>query len=496
MLTSGVYPVTVHDFRVNPATGGAVPHYDGNISFTQEGDFIIVWIDRGIDHNNRQIYFQRFDTPANAVGDPVLVSDTAVHLNNSVDIATGPSGRFAICWSTTTKIGQERLRDIWVQAFDSQGQPLWPRQQVDVDRVGTDYKDTHPSIAMDEKGNFVVVWQTSDSGGRNVYAQRFETSGERIGGNFLVSDLKASNYTLCNWFTQFPDVAINSKGYFFICWQGCVQCRPASPDIPLARVYHPSGDPVTTVFPFFAPCFSKWTCGNFPSVAPTSQNTFVVAFNATDTVPTYPNNAVVVQSFDTLGNAVDSARIVSDSKDLGEVWFYPRVAVDSADGCVVLWSDRRTVTSRNLWAQRFNSLGKPVGKNYRINIPPGSLVSPDDRYGDWSMHQIAIWNNTVGISWVDYRNWEVYDADIYAKLLDLDAIGHYLPGDVVLDGIVDTADVRYLVNYLFMDGWGLLPDWTGDVNASGEVTISDVVYLVNYVLKRGPPPQKPRAGSE
>jgi hypothetical protein len=80
--------------------------------------------------------------------------------------------------------------------------------------------------------------------------------------------------------------------------------------------------------------------------------------------------------------------------------------------------------------------------------------------------------------------------------LDLNSIGLYLPGDVVLDGVVDTVDLIYIVNYLFKSGWAILPEWTGDVNASGEVTISDIVYLVNFLYKSGPPPQKPTAASE
>jgi len=362
---------------------------------------------------------------------------------------------------------------------------------VDIDRADPEFIDSHAGMAMDEQSNLIVVWQTEDPSGRNVFAQRFDALGQRIGSNFLVSDINASNYRLCDWFTQFPDVTFNSEGYFFICWMGCVQCKPASPITPLARVYDPSAEPKTLVFPFFAPCSSRWDYGSFPNVASTSEDNFVITFNGNDTLFTYPNNAVLVQTFDTLGNPLDSARVVNDVVDLGNVWYAPRIAVDSSDGYIVLWSDWRTKTNCNLWAQRFNSSGQPLGDNYRINVPPGSISSSDGQLADWYMYDIAIQKNTVGVSWVDYRDWEIYNTDIYAKLLDLDAIGFYLSGDVVLDGNVDTVDLVYIVNYLFRSGTGILPGWTGDANADGEVTISDVVYLVNYLFKSGPPPQKP-----
>jgi hypothetical protein len=77
---------------------------------------------------------------------------------------------------------------------------------------------------------------------------------------------------------------------------------------------------------------------------------------------------------------------------------------------------------------------------------------------------------------------------VYAKLLEIDAIGFYLLGDVVLDGVVNLGDVIYLINYLYRNGPGPLPEWTGDVNSDGVINVGDVIYLVNYLFRGGPPP--------
>jgi hypothetical protein len=61
-----------------------------------------------------------------------------------------------------------------------------------------------------------------------------------------------------------------------------------------------------------------------------------------------------------------------------------------------------------------------------------------------------------------------------------------------LDGIVDTVDLDYLIDYLLRNGWGLLPKWTGDVNADGEVDLTDAVYLVSYLFKNGSSPRMPK----
>jgi hypothetical protein len=64
----------------------------------------------------------------------------------------------------------------------------------------------------------------------------------------------------------------------------------------------------------------------------------------------------------------------------------------------------------------------------------------------------------------------------------------YLRGDANGDGVIDIADVVYLINYLFIDG--LVPDplWLGDANCDGVVDIGDVVYLLNYLFLGGPAP--------
>jgi aminopeptidase N len=66
--------------------------------------------------------------------------------------------------------------------------------------------------------------------------------------------------------------------------------------------------------------------------------------------------------------------------------------------------------------------------------------------------------------------------------------GSFLRGDVNYDGAINTADITYLINYLFAGGPAPLPWESGDVNCDGEVNTADVVYIINYLFIAGPPP--------
>ena len=67
----------------------------------------------------------------------------------------------------------------------------------------------------------------------------------------------------------------------------------------------------------------------------------------------------------------------------------------------------------------------------------------------------------------------------------------YSRGDANGDGVIDIADVVYLINYLFIDGPAPDPLDAGDANCDGTVDIADVVYLINYLFIDGPPPGCP-----
>ena len=61
-------------------------------------------------------------------------------------------------------------------------------------------------------------------------------------------------------------------------------------------------------------------------------------------------------------------------------------------------------------------------------------------------------------------------------------------GDANGDGVLDVADVTYMINYLFMGTSAPDPLGAGDCNCDGEVDIADVIYLINYLFLGGSSP--------
>jgi hypothetical protein len=61
-------------------------------------------------------------------------------------------------------------------------------------------------------------------------------------------------------------------------------------------------------------------------------------------------------------------------------------------------------------------------------------------------------------------------------------------GDANGDGSINSGDIVYLINYLFIGGPAPSPLEAGDADCNGEVNASDVIFLINYLFVGGPPP--------
>ena len=62
-------------------------------------------------------------------------------------------------------------------------------------------------------------------------------------------------------------------------------------------------------------------------------------------------------------------------------------------------------------------------------------------------------------------------------------------GDANGDGMVNVADIVFLINYLFIEGPEPVPFSEGDVNCDGKINVADAVFLINYVFIGGPIPR-------
>jgi hypothetical protein len=197
------------EFRVNTFTAGLQTSVD--LAMDKNGDFVVVWVSSEQDGSGLGVYAQRYDRKGVPQGDEFQVSTTTAGNQNFPSAAMDDQGNFIVTWSSS----DGNLLGIWAQRYDKFGTPVGSEFQVNTFTTGT---QNSSSVATDRDGNFVIAWQSNgqDGDGWGVYAQRYDRDGAPVGVEFRVNDHTAGNQTVQNADT----VAMANDGSFVVAFQG------------------------------------------------------------------------------------------------------------------------------------------------------------------------------------------------------------------------------------------------------------------------------------
>ena len=444
------------NFRVNDDIGYAVQQYP-DVALDDDGNFVITWKDhRFSDYGD--IFAQRLNSSGIPLGSNFKVNDGVPGAFYPA-IASHSSGSFVITWEDS----REASWDIFAQRYDSLGTPLDSNLRVNDDSLGDVYQ-VSPAIGVAGSGKFVITWADDREGNDDIYAQRFNSSGTPYYWNFRVNDH-------WNYSQRCPAIGYDGSGNFVITW---VDRRNAMYDIYVQR-YNSYGYAqgynfkVNDVSAVIAP--QEWWVP--PAVAFDGAGNFIITWY--DERNGLEDFDIYAQRLNPQGWPLGSNFKVNDDP-VSAYQGSPDIASDGRSKFIITWSDYRN-GNWDVYAQKYDSSGTPLGNNYLV---------PNPEYASFTQVVSAVAANTCRIcfTWMDNRRGEGWD--IYAKVVDW--VWPSICGDVNGDGVINSADVVYLINYLFKDGPAPDPLEAGDVNCDGMVNSADVVHLINYLFKGGPPP--------
>ena len=122
-------------------------------------------------------------------------------------------------------------------------------------------------------------------------------------------------------------------------------------------------------------------------------------------------------------------------------------------------------------------------------LPPGDVSLGAVHTFNWTVPFVSTFNGRI---WVRATTASFTD-DAFSDN-DFNMIDHIdcvieIAGDVNVSGALTSADVIFLVGYVFKSGDVPLPcSANGDVNCDGGVSAADILYLVKHTFGGGPPP--------
>src|SRR5262245_42517035 len=251
--------------------------------------------------------------------------------------------------------GRARPRLETLEARDAPAiVPVGSEFRVNTYTAATTFRG-NPALAADSAGNFVVTWLSylQDGSGEGVYAQRFDASGNPIGGEF-----RANTFTTGD--QEYPSVAMDADGDFVIAWHSVGQDGDGRGVF--ARRYDAAGNAL-------GPEFQVNTYSTydqlFPSVAMDAVGDFVVVWQDNNNNPT---GGIWARRYNSASTPQGDAFRVPVSTSNTLVQLNPAVAMDAAGNFVVVWDSFGQDGDLNgIYARRYSAAGQALTSEFPIN---------------------------------------------------------------------------------------------------------------------------------
>ncbi|MEQ1826315.1 MAG: matrixin family metalloprotease [Pirellula sp.] len=257
------------EIRVNQVTVGQqniALKFDPTIAMDQSGNFVVAFKANGAT-DSAGIYARRFNAAGAPLGNEFLVNAASTITQDDPALAMAPDGKFVVTWTHRKVSGgsTEIFNDspeIYGQRFSAAGAKVG--KEFVVNPKSPSSRHVSNEVAMDDAGNFAVGWIVNPAlggGSGNLYVQRFNSSGAKLGSPLLISDPG----DFANGVAQSLDY--DGAGNLFVAWQSNA-FRIAT------EVYNSSG----------AQIGGPWNVGNvnanqsYPSIAVDNMGNFVVAW--------------------------------------------------------------------------------------------------------------------------------------------------------------------------------------------------------------------------
>ncbi len=236
----------------------------------------------------------------------------------------------------------------------------------------------HPAIAASPSGNGVLCWEDYRNGDPDIYGQVFSQKGQFIGANFLMNETPSAGKQVR------PAVAMNNRSQFVVVWEDSSAAEVAV----YARWFAANQKPLTGRVKVNSSTIFSGTLN--PAVAMDGLGNTVVCWQDDR------NNAstdIYFQRYDAQGRPIGSNRLVNNV--LRDDQINPAVAANADGEFIIVWDDRRDYSSAhmgNIYSQRYSVFGTALDSNRVISHHPANQLpyKPSvalQRNGDY----MAVW---------------------------------------------------------------------------------------------------------
>jgi len=354
---------------------------DPCIASDAQGNTVVVWVsqDQTAAGSKGDICLQRFDSGDLPVGSETVVNNVTAHDQSKPAVAMNPGGDFVVVWASFTN--PDSAYDIKARIFKN-GNPAGEEFPVSTTRV---HSQSHPALAMDSSGAFVVVWDSwfQDGGDRGIYGQRFDVDGNPLGTEFLVNETVAFSQAR-------PAIALRNDGGYVVVWESWEAESPAPSGYGVfGRVYGPDGQAETGEFQVNSTTADdQW----YADVEVFEDSSFAVVWCSWEQDGS--DGTIVLRRFSPAAEDL-GAEIVVNTTTPQYQWL-PRIRKLTGGQFAVVWSSWKQDGSREgVYVQLFDSDGRKTSFETRVNEETEGFQWEPDFVVTPAGEILAVWSSWV-----------------------------------------------------------------------------------------------------
>ena len=380
-----------------------------------DGDFVVVW-DSVQDGGLEGVFVRRFAKGGAAQGVELQVNTYTTGDQSNAAVAMDAEGDFVVVW-TSPQDGQDT--GVFAQRFGSSGARLGSEFQVNAHTASV---QSRVDVAMRDNGDFVVVWNSYGQDGDNgVFGRRFDAGGTAQGVEFQVNSFTPGRQYA-------PDIAMADDGRFVVVWSsadgqdgelfGVFGQRFNAGAVPQGAEFQ-----VNTYTPSYQ--FA-------PAAAMRSDGSFVVAWSSYHEGSA---DGMFGQRFDSAGGRLGvEFQINSHTLSYQE---FGSLAVDANGDFLVAWNSiDQDGSGRGVFAQGFSSAGAPVGAEIQVH----SYLT-----GDQAFPSVAAAGGAFVVAWASLGQ-DGSEQGVFAQRFGTALATIDVDGDGQVDALTDTL---LMLRYVF-----------------------------------------------
>ena len=355
------------DFQVNEGMGPS--RGAPVIACDANGNFVVLWEEEADKEGRSNLFLRGYTPRGNGRYGPVKLNSPGSLNPGNPDIAMNARGDYIVLWQDEI----DGARNIYGKAFDREGKIL--EEEFLISSAPAGRKIGYPEGDLGDRGHFAVVWQEYDPDGEislvkqrrgNLYARTISDE-EPVHPDF-------------DGYQGRPEAAVNNQGETVIVWEAVEKNRHEI----FARGYGPNA--------FDAQLLEGASTADLrkPKIAMNNKGFFIVVWDNREERNSRFDTKIAAGSFGPGGVAIQNIKVMNHRQEA----VHPEIDSDEQDHFIISWQDDR---GRNRYYQIkaavYNTYGASISGDQTVNTDrTGQQKHPNIALGEKGYYYI-VWQD-------------------------------------------------------------------------------------------------------